>query len=63
MWKLMSETLNLVCSSGKVTFYPDLDEEIDFLHSVIEKQEVSEIRQPKKQSKHPGKNPESDLKM
>lgn len=38
---------------GKVTFNPDLDEEIDFLHSVIEKQEVTEIRQSKKQSKHP----------
>ncbi|XP_044030573.1 neural proliferation differentiation and control protein 1a [Siniperca chuatsi] len=38
---------------GKVTFYPDLDEEIDYLHSVIEKQEVTEIKPPKKQSKHP----------
>nr|XP_019937445.1 PREDICTED: neural proliferation differentiation and control protein 1-like [Paralichthys olivaceus] len=39
-----------------VTLYPDLDEEIDFLQSVIEKQEVSEIKTPKKQSKHPGEN-------
>ncbi|XP_040915290.1 neural proliferation differentiation and control protein 1a [Toxotes jaculatrix] len=34
-----------------VTFYPDLDEEIDYLQSVIEKQEVSEIKPPKKLSK------------
>lgn len=38
---------------GKMTFYPDLDEEIDLLHSVIEKQEVTEIRPHKQQSKHP----------
>ncbi|XP_068561960.1 neural proliferation differentiation and control protein 1a [Cebidichthys violaceus] len=37
---------------GKVTFYPDLDEEIDYLHAVIEKQEVTEIKPPK-QSRHP----------
>ncbi|XP_034752473.1 neural proliferation differentiation and control protein 1a isoform X2 [Etheostoma cragini] len=36
-----------------VTFYPNVDEEIDYLHSVIEKQEVTEIRPPKKHSKHP----------
>ncbi|XP_031133878.1 neural proliferation differentiation and control protein 1a isoform X2 [Sander lucioperca] len=36
-----------------VKFYPDVDEEIDYLHSVIEKQEVTEIRPPKKHSKHP----------
>lgn len=28
----------------KAKTYPDLDEEIDFLHSVIEKQQVSEVR-------------------
>ncbi|XP_041816008.1 neural proliferation differentiation and control protein 1a [Chelmon rostratus] len=38
---------------GKVTFYPELDEEIDYLHSAIEKQEVIEIKPPEKQSKHP----------
>ncbi|KAF1377404.1 hypothetical protein PFLUV_G00200470 [Perca fluviatilis] len=38
---------------GKVTFYPDVDEEIDYLHSIIEKQEVTEIRPPTKHSKHP----------
>lgn len=38
---------------GKVTFYPGLDEEIDYLHSVIEKQEVTEIKTPRKLSKHP----------
>ncbi|XP_032394946.1 neural proliferation differentiation and control protein 1a isoform X2 [Etheostoma spectabile] len=36
-----------------VTFYPNVDEEIDYLHSVIEKQEVTEIRPPKKHSEHP----------
>lgn len=40
--------------AGKVTFHPDLDEEIDFLHSYIEKQEVTEIRPSHLQSKHPG---------
>ncbi|XP_030292409.1 neural proliferation differentiation and control protein 1a [Sparus aurata] len=34
---------------GKVTVYPLLDEEIDYLHSVIEKQELTEIKAPKKQ--------------
>lgn len=48
----MSETLNLVCSLGKVTFYADPDEEIDYLQSVIAKQEVTEIQPPK----NPGKN-------
>ncbi|KAM3599785.1 uncharacterized protein V6R79_011505 [Siganus canaliculatus] len=38
---------------GKVIFYPDSDEEIDYIHSVIEKQEVSESRPPKQPSKHP----------
>ncbi|XP_059214587.1 neural proliferation differentiation and control protein 1a [Centropristis striata] len=33
-------------------YYPDVEEEIDFLHSVIEKQEVTEIKSPKKQTKH-----------
>uniref|UniRef100_A0A3B5ASG8 Neural proliferation, differentiation and control, 1a n=1 Tax=Stegastes partitus TaxID=144197 RepID=A0A3B5ASG8_9TELE len=42
---------------GKMTSYTDLDEEIDFLHSVIAKQEVSQMKTPKKQSKHPGKTP------
>ncbi|TNN70742.1 hypothetical protein EYF80_019025 [Liparis tanakae] len=36
----------------KVVFYPDLDEEIDYIHSVIEKQEVTDIKPPK-QPKHP----------
>ncbi|XP_075935860.1 neural proliferation differentiation and control protein 1a [Anarhichas minor] len=30
-----------------VAFYPDLDEEIDYLHAVIEKQEVTKIKPPK----------------
>ncbi|XP_070781161.1 neural proliferation differentiation and control protein 1-like [Enoplosus armatus] len=48
---------------GKVAFYPDLDEEIDYLHSVIEKQEVTEIKPPKKQSKHPAAvTPQIDVK-
>lgn len=38
---------------GKVAIYQDLDEEIDFLHSVIEKQEVTAIKSPKQKSKHP----------
>ncbi|KAK5878770.1 hypothetical protein CesoFtcFv8_024148 [Champsocephalus esox] len=39
---------------GQVAFYPDLDEEIDFLHSVIEKQEVTEIKTERHHtSKHP----------
>ncbi|XP_054468768.1 neural proliferation differentiation and control protein 1a [Anoplopoma fimbria] len=37
---------------GKAAFYPDLDEEIDYLHAVIEKQELTEIKTTK-QSKHP----------
>ncbi|XP_026153982.1 neural proliferation differentiation and control protein 1a [Mastacembelus armatus] len=37
---------------GEVIFYPDLDEEIDYLHSVIEKQ-VSEFKPTKKQTSHP----------
>ncbi|KAK9532708.1 hypothetical protein VZT92_010082 [Zoarces viviparus] len=32
---------------GKVAFYPDPDEEIDYLHAIIEKQEVTEIKPPK----------------
>ncbi|XP_034997424.1 neural proliferation differentiation and control protein 1a isoform X2 [Hippoglossus stenolepis] len=36
-----------------VTFNPDLDREIDFLESVLEKQEVTEIKTPKKQIQHP----------
>lgn len=38
---------------GKTPIYPDLDEEIDYLHSYIEKQAVTEIKQPEKQVKHP----------
>ncbi|KAG8010627.1 Neural proliferation differentiation and control protein 1, partial [Nibea albiflora] len=34
---------------GKVTFYPNLEEEIDYLHSIIEKQQ--KISQPEKQYK------------
>ncbi|CAG5867333.1 unnamed protein product [Menidia menidia] len=37
---------------GKVTV-SNLDEEIDFLHSVIEKQKASETKTPKIKSKHP----------
>lgn len=36
----------------KAKVYPDLDEEIDFLHSVIEKQQVSEVRPGQKQNNH-----------
>jgi len=43
-----------------VVFYPDLDEEIDYIHSVIEKQEVTDI-EPPKQSKHPGKSLECNV--
>ncbi|XP_057674916.1 neural proliferation differentiation and control protein 1a isoform X2 [Corythoichthys intestinalis] len=38
----------------KAPLYPDLDEEIDFIHSYIEKQEVSAIETPKTQLKPPG---------
>ncbi|KAM9841898.1 neural proliferation differentiation and control protein 1a isoform 2-T2 [Aulostomus maculatus] len=38
---------------GKITDYPDLDEEIDYLHSYIEKLELSEDTPMKKQFKHP----------
>ncbi|XP_069019498.1 neural proliferation differentiation and control protein 1a [Embiotoca jacksoni] len=38
---------------GKMTTYSDLEEEIDFIHSVIEKQQVSEGKPPKKLSKQP----------
>lgn len=34
----------------KAKVYPDLDEEIDFLHSVIEKQQLSEVKPGKKQT-------------
>ncbi|KAI3362411.1 hypothetical protein L3Q82_012717, partial [Scortum barcoo] len=37
---------------GKVAFDPDLDEEIDYFHSVA-KQHLSEIKTPQKQFKHP----------
>ncbi|XP_022071400.1 neural proliferation differentiation and control protein 1a isoform X2 [Acanthochromis polyacanthus] len=48
---------------GKMTSYADLDEEIDFLDSVIEKQEVSEVKTPEKQSKHPADiTPQTDVK-
>ncbi|XP_040012492.1 neural proliferation differentiation and control protein 1a [Xiphias gladius] len=36
-----------------VPLYPDLDEDIDYLQSVIKKQKVSEIKPSKKQSTHP----------
>ncbi|XP_035631755.1 neural proliferation differentiation and control protein 1 isoform X2 [Oncorhynchus keta] len=39
---------------GQVTAFSDLDKEIDFLHSVIAKQEVSEVKQSK-QSDTPSK--------
>ncbi|XP_061555084.1 neural proliferation differentiation and control protein 1a isoform X1 [Phycodurus eques] len=38
---------------AKVQFYPDLDEEIDFIQSYIEKQEVSAIEPQKTQLKPP----------
>ncbi|XP_077592972.1 neural proliferation differentiation and control protein 1a [Stigmatopora nigra] len=38
----------------KAQLYPDLDEEIDFIHSYIEKQEVSAIEGPEPQLKPPG---------
>lgn len=47
-----------MCPLGKVTVYPLLDEEIDYLHSVIEKQELTEIKAPKKQLQL-GRNPAS----
>ncbi|KAM7369136.1 hypothetical protein PAMP_013429 [Pampus punctatissimus] len=48
---------------SKTTLYPDLDEEIDYLRSYIEKQEVTEIKQPKKQTKHPAAvNSQTDVK-
>ncbi|XP_071396894.1 neural proliferation differentiation and control protein 1a isoform X2 [Centroberyx affinis] len=47
---------------GKTTFYPDLDEEIDYLHSVIEKQEVSEIK-PAKQSRQHVTSSQTDVKI
>lgn len=49
-------SLILFSSLDKIKAY-DLDEEIDFLHSIIERQEVLEMKQQttRKQSKHPGK--------
>ncbi|XP_070845396.1 neural proliferation differentiation and control protein 1a [Chaetodon trifascialis] len=38
---------------GKVIYYPELDEEIDYLHSAIAKQEVIDVRPPERQSKYP----------
>ncbi|XP_077398898.1 neural proliferation differentiation and control protein 1a [Vanacampus margaritifer] len=38
---------------AKAQLYPDLDEEIDFIHSYIEKQEVSAIEPPKTHLKPP----------
>ncbi|XP_051906790.1 neural proliferation differentiation and control protein 1a [Hippocampus zosterae] len=38
---------------AKAPVYPDLDEEIDFIHSYIEKQEVSAIEPPKTHLKPP----------
>lgn len=53
---LSVKRLNLFSSLDKIKAY-DLDEEIDFLHSIIERQEVLEMKQQttRKQSKHPGK--------
>lgn len=53
--QIIGETLNLICLLGRGTLYTDLDAEIDYLHSVIEKQEVSEINSGPKQSKSQGK--------
>ncbi|XP_030005414.1 neural proliferation differentiation and control protein 1a isoform X2 [Sphaeramia orbicularis] len=42
---------------------PDLDEEIDFLHSVIEKQELSEVKTAKGRPSHPATTtPQTDAK-
>ncbi|XP_017265983.1 neural proliferation differentiation and control protein 1a [Kryptolebias marmoratus] len=41
---------------GKMTTFTDLDEEIDFLHSVIEKQQVSQIKTTKNRPKQPDSN-------
>ncbi|XP_034566364.1 neural proliferation differentiation and control protein 1-like [Notolabrus celidotus] len=38
---------------GKVSNYPNLDDEIDYLHSIIEKQVVSEVKSQKQQNRHP----------
>lgn len=51
-----------MCPLEKNPIYTDLDEEIDYLHSYIEKQAVTEIKQPQKEVKHHGKSPESNLK-
>ncbi|XP_027881807.1 neural proliferation differentiation and control protein 1a isoform X1 [Xiphophorus couchianus] len=40
--------------NGKVRTFTDLDEEIDFLHSIIEKQEVSKIKTTKNQPQKTG---------
>lgn len=37
----------------KASFYPDLESEIDYLHSMVEKQVVSEVRSQKQQKHHP----------
>lgn len=42
-----AETFRLYSPVEKVTFFPDPDEEIDFLQSVIAKQQVTEIQRPK----------------
>ncbi|KAG7499775.1 neural proliferation differentiation and control protein 1-like [Solea senegalensis] len=36
------------------SLYPDLDEEIDYLQSILEKQALTETKPPKKKNKHPG---------
>lgn len=46
----------------KTKVYPDLDEEIDFLHSVIEKEQVSEAKPGRKQSNYAAISFQSDLK-
>ncbi|KAM4719971.1 neural proliferation differentiation and control protein 1a [Anableps anableps] len=49
--------------NGKVTTFTDLDEEIDFLHSIIEKQEVSRIQTTKNQPQKAGSvSSQTDLK-
>nr|XP_057912923.1 neural proliferation differentiation and control protein 1a [Doryrhamphus excisus] len=48
---------------AKTSFYPDLDEEIDFIHSYIEKQEVSAIEAPKTQMKPPVVSPSGGRKL
>lgn len=57
---MINESLNLDSSVDKVTFDPILDEEIDYLHSIIEKQQL--VSKPEKQHQVTGKNPKHNLK-